>query len=138
MAYTMHIGGPGGTVSPLYQQTDVTLVFTIYQSGQSDAAVAAGTATPQDVSGWAFKWTMQDRHPPLDPPFAAYITKTSEISITGTYNASPSVNTQRVNVPILAADLNVSFGVYKHGLRRTDSGHNTEECVGDCSVEIGP
>ena len=83
---------------------------------------------------------MQDHYPERNPPFTTRIQiATPVVTVSGLYNSNPALNTQVVSVPITAAQLaGVDFGKYRHGLRRTDSGHYTEVTVGDCFVEIGP
>lgn len=95
---------------------DKTLAFEIYSSDE---------ATIQDVSGWAISWVLRK----MGDSNAVVITKTtgeSTVTITGSYNATPATNTQRVNVLITDDDTdNLQPGTYEHALKRTTAGNET-------------
>src|ERR1700741_3945327 len=75
---------------PIYDQTDLT-------EGELPALNEAGPASPADMTGKDLLWDLRRKDNTADP---ALIEKTSGdgISLTGTFNASQSVNTQRVAV----------------------------------------
>jgi hypothetical protein len=122
--------------SKIFCGEDKQLVFAIH---------ASDGVTPQDVSGWAMEWVLRSVHPtPLQadrrwwsswpvvsPPVlpTVHLTKSTSdgsITVTGTYNADPDVNTQRVAVAIADTDTEgLAGGTYKHALKRTDDGLET-------------
>jgi len=132
MAYEYHLTPENG--QKVFYDTDNLLKYTIWQQdGLSDAeleaAILAGTAVPQDVSGWLFAWTMRKK---TNSP-AAIIEKVSTlgIEITGSYNASPGLNTQRVEVQLNDTDtydpdgsptVSVKPDSYVYALKRTNDG----------------
>lgn len=81
----------------------------------------AALTTMQDVSGFALSWKLVTA-----PGQAALITKTSGagIAVTGVFNASPSLNTQRVEITIDDTDTDglSAAASYYHELKRTDAG----------------
>lgn len=121
---------------PLYQSADRTLSFTVYTDGSTDAQIADGTATCLDITGFALRWRLADRNGQK----TVRITKTtgSGISITGTFNATPSVNTQRAVVTLAAADVVADVDTYDHGLWRTDTGNAIPLCTGTAVVKASP
>lgn len=91
---------------------DKQLQFTIY----TDATLAAC----QDVSGFTLSWSLAAR-----PGATVALAKTlgSGISVTGTFNASPPVNTQRIVITLADTDTDaIAFGTWYHELKRTDAG----------------
>lgn len=82
--------------------------------------------TPLNCTGLNFSFMLKINEGDLDA--AALLTKSgSSVTVSGTYNADRSVNTQRVNVSIAANDTRVIPGwtidnnlVYWHELKRTD------------------
>lgn len=112
MARQQHLGGS----EDWFVGEDKTLEFEIYDS--TGAAI-------QDVSGWAIQWVMRK----VFDGNAIVISKTTgagTITITGSYNSDPDVNTQRVAVAITDDDTdNLQPGQYEHALKRTTSGSET-------------
>lgn len=93
-----------------------TLQYEILQSDEQ---------TPLNCSGLTFSFILKTSE--TDPDASALLHKTSEITVTGVYNADRSLNTQRVEVPILASDTRSISGwtllnnlVYWQELKRTD------------------
>lgn len=109
--------------------TDNTLTFTAWQqNSETDAeltaAIAAGTAVPKDVTGWATSLVV--RSSDTDTSTA---TLTASGSVTGVYNATPASNTQRIVVTIADTDIpqydgatGLTPGTYRYALKRTDDG----------------
>jgi hypothetical protein len=103
----------------VFLDTDRILRYTIFQPPPDQAV-------PQDVAAWSFAWVLRA------VGGAALITKTTGgfgITITGSYNADPDVNTQRVDVQLQATDsydseaeLALAPGTYIYALKRTDAG----------------
>ena len=124
---------------------DKNLTFEIFdQAGQTEdeleAAITAGTATMQDVAGWTFEFLVRLKDKTVGTPL---IDKSSgsptEISVTGTYNATRATNTQRVVVSLFDTDTAASDGssvvlapkTYRYSLKRTDAGGETILTYGD-------
>lgn len=106
---------------------DKVLKFPVYQ---------ADGVTPEDVTGWAFAWVLRKRDDDPDPPVLEKTTVGGGITITGTYNADPAVNTQRVEVAIADTDTeNLDAGRYRHSLKRTDEGSETILAFGDAYLQ---
>lgn len=104
MAAKTSIGGDG----KLFAGGDKTLRFEVLD--------AAGV--PVDVAGWTLVFDVRARD---DAPSPALLSKTP--TVTGTYNAVRSVNTQRILVTLLAADTAaLGAGVFRHALARLDPG----------------
>lgn len=119
---------------------DKKLQFAVYnQTGLTDAEllalIDAGTAEPLDVSAWDLIWSLRRKDKSSDP---ALIEKTNGspagITVIGTYNATQSVNTQRVQVQINDTDswdpdaspaVALKAGTYRHSLKRLDDGLET-------------
>lgn len=113
---------------PIYDQTDLT-------DEELLAEIAAGTATPLDVSGWELLFDIRKKDNTADP---AIIEKTTGspggITVIGTWDASQSVNTQRIRVllddtdtydPTASPDVVVKKGTYRYALKRMDDGSET-------------
>lgn len=101
---------------------DKVLNFTVYQSDG---------VTPQDVATWALQWVLRK----TEKSTSALIDKTTGagVTITGVYNVSPALNTQKVVVAIADTDtdaLNPNV-TYRHALKRTDAGSETVLAFGD-------
>lgn len=115
----------------VFFDTDQPVVFTIYAGNPTAAQVAAGTAVPLDVAGFTLAFVVRKK-----PDSAvALIEKTNEgspsdISITGTYNVSPLINTQRIEVllhdydtydPSASPAVEIKAGNYHYALKRIDA-----------------
>ena len=107
---------------------DVSVKFQIGNDDATLDTIDAGTATMVDVSGWAMTFIVRTSDTTLN---AALITKTtgSGITIAGSFNATASVNTQRVVVSIEDTDIPAYDGstglrpkTYRYSLKRTDAG----------------
>jgi hypothetical protein len=90
---------------------------------------------PVDVTGWALEWAL--RHHASDADAVLSKTTSTGISLSGTYNADPDVNTQRVVVAITSADTDpLEAAIYKHGLKRTDAGSESVLTYGDAWLQV--
>jgi hypothetical protein len=97
---------------------DKTLRFTVY----SDTA----HTTCVDVSGYALQYILRKGNSDSDPALITKATGGSGITITGSFNATPASNTQRVLVAIEDSDTSgLKPGSYQHALKRTDAGAET-------------
>jgi hypothetical protein len=112
---------------------DKSIEFTIFD---------ADGITPLDVAAWTFEWVVRAVYPrrlttpARIPPECATATTTPDpalrkesgdgIAVTGTFNADPDVNTQRVVVTIADTDTeSLTPGTYNHALKRLDDGFET-------------
>lgn len=105
---------------------DKTLPFEIYSEDE---------ATIVDVAAFAMRWVLRKRKDD-DAILLDKSTGGSTITITGSYDADPDVNTQRVN--IIIADTDTEFfqpGRYYHTLKRTDAGLATVLSYGDVHLK---
>lgn len=86
-----------------------TLSFEVFAAGS--------TTLMDDVAGFTLQWTAKRGEVVLTK------TTTSGITITGVYNPSRAVNTQRVLVAIADTDTqNYTAGRYQIALKRLDAG----------------
>jgi hypothetical protein len=106
---------------------DKTLPFEVYDGGAESTII--------NVTGWAIEFKMRL---PIEGDRIALTRTTgaSTITITGTFNATPSVNTQRVNVLVEDTDTDhLHPGRYYYVLRRTDAGNETVLAYGDIDLK---
>jgi len=97
----------------IFQGTDVTIEFTVLNDAETAAV---------DVSSWALSWMLKKSKSHLDAD--AKITKTtvSGITVAGTFNSDPTINTQVVRVAILDTNTEtLASGSYFHELKRTNA-----------------
>lgn len=117
------------THDDIFLGTDFERVFHIKNDDESASI---------NILGWALSWMVKRHKDQADN--AALLTKTTAggaIVIAGTFNATPSVNTQRatLTVPDDDTDTEVPEGTYHWELKRTDAGfetvlaYGTLECV---------
>ena len=105
---------------------DKTIPFQIYSSDE---------ATIIDITGWALAWYMR-REIDADTKVLTCTTGGSTITITGTYNSDPDVNTQRANIIIADTDTdNLQPGQYYYSLWRTDAGNETVLAFGTVTLK---
>jgi hypothetical protein len=116
----------------VFYDTDRVLRYTVYAGDPTEAEILAGTAVPVDVSGWAIGWTLRKKPGTTDPPLIhKEIGSPGGITVVGTFNADPEVNTQRVEVLLEDSDtydpgadpaLSIKPGLYSYALKRLDDG----------------
>ena len=107
---------------------DKTLKFAIYD-GSTEATI-------QDVSAFAMAFFFR-KIGESDKKLFTKTTGGSTITITGSFNATPATNTQRVNVIIDDTDTdNLQPGQYQYWLWRTDAG--TETVLAYVTAELKP
>lgn len=116
----------------VFFDTNKRLVFTAYEGNPTAAEILAGTATPQDVAGMEFSWTL--RKTLTSAARLIYKTSGDGITIEGSYNATPASNTQRIVVTLSDKDtydpdadppVSIKAANYFHALKRTDDGSET-------------
>ena len=102
----------------LFTGTDRTLAFEIF---------APDGVAMEDVVGQAFRWSMRKAVSRVEPFRTRHETELcvrttgDGITITGVYNSSRALNTQRVTVSIRDTDTeSLAGGQYEHALKRTD------------------
>ena len=101
---------------------DKAIPFEIYTDDE---------VTIQDVTGFTMRWVLRKRKDD-DAILLDKTTAGATITITGSYNADPDTNTQRVNVIIADTDTeHFQPGRYYHTLKRTDAGFATVLSYGD-------
>jgi hypothetical protein len=117
----------------VYFDTDRLLRYSVYDGDPTAEEIAAGTATPLDVTGWDLAWVLRKKTNSADPPL---IEKTvgAGITITGTFNSDPDINTQRIEVlladsdtydPAASPPVEIKAGSYVYALKRIDAGSET-------------
>jgi hypothetical protein len=105
---------------------DKTIPFEVYSSDE---------ATIEDVTGWAIQWVLR-KTVGDDAIVLSKTTGAASVTITGSYDADPAVNTQRVNVLISDTDTdNFQPGKYQHALKRTDDTFETILSYGDVHLK---
>jgi hypothetical protein len=115
-----------GTSAEWFVGEDKTLPFEIYSDDE---------VTIQNVTGWAMTWVLR-KGKDDDPIVLTKTTGGSTITITGSYNADPDTNTQRVNVLIEDTDTeHFQPGKYYHTLKRTTAGSATVLSYGDVHLK---
>lgn len=97
-----------------YLGEDKVLRFAVYEDNT--------LATPIDVAAFALSWKLTTR-----PGATATLTKTTAVSggitVTGVFNATPALNTQRVLVAVDDTDTDaLEATTWWHELKRTDAG----------------
>ena len=80
------------------------------------------TKLPQDVTGMALAWILSTTAD-LETPLIEKRTGGLGITVTGVFNASRALNTQRVVIAFADTDTDgFDAGVYAHALKRMDDG----------------
>lgn len=122
----------------LFIGDDTTIRFQIGNDDATLATIAAGTATMVDVDGWALSFIVRKADTTTGTPLLTKTTS-SGITITGTFDALASNNTQRVVVAIDDTDTAAADGssvvlkpnTYRYSLKRTDDGSEKILAFGD-------
>jgi hypothetical protein len=123
MARLQHIGAS----EDWFIGEDKTLAFEVYDG--------SAESTIKDVTGFAIEFKMRLRTDG-DRVVLTRTTGGSTITITGSFNADPDTNTQRVNVLVEDTDTdNMQPGRYYYVLRRTDAGNETVLAYGDIDLK---
>lgn len=107
------------TSDSIFLGTDFQRVFEIRDDDETAAI---------DISGWAISWMVKRFKDQADN--VALLTKTTtggHITIGGSFNADPTVNTQRATLSVLDTDTDTAIndGMYWWELKRTDAGFET-------------
>lgn len=109
-------------------ERDQQFVFEILNDAQ-DTAI--------NVTGWATSFMV--KRDKSDADAAALLTNTSGV-ISGVFNATPSVNTQRITVTVADTDClstAIPEGQYRYEFERTDAGYETTLAYGTCEAILG-
>lgn len=123
-----------------WQQTIDTLLTREENEAVLTAAIAAGTAVPEDVSGWTLSFVIlkSDKSEDASTPNLSLSTTDGGITITGTYDPDPDVNTQVISVTVQDTDIPIWNGTtgfrqktYRYSLKRIDDGSEKFLSVGD-------
>lgn len=89
--------------------------------------LVSNTGVPVDMTDWTVRLLI------VSASGAILIDKTA--SITGSYSATRSVNTQRAVVTLTDDDLAIPDGTHQHSWKRTNAGSETVLAYGECVVE---
>lgn len=112
MSYTDHVIKEDGW----FTGEDKIIAITVYVQGTTQAAIKAGLATEQVITGWALVWRLKRNKE--DPDSEALITRTTDdgITIDSTWNAFVSIAAEQTE--------NLEEGNYYGELKRSDAGAN--------------
>lgn len=84
--------------------------------------------TPLDVSALPLEWNLKKTDKASDPGIFTKGTTAGDLTIVGTYNVDPAINTQRVWLTFTPSDTDSGLVkpnvAYRHSLKRLDSGSN--------------
>lgn len=118
----------------IFLDTDLVLPFRVWAGNPTAAEIAANTAVPVDVSGWAMSWTLR-RTVDASSALIEKATGGNGIIVSGAFNVDPTLNEQQVEVTIedtdtydASADPPVDVRPsksYRYALKRTDDGSET-------------
>lgn len=129
-AVTYTIGG-NGTLFVGEDKTFRIEVLTIEFDENGVPIAPSSSSVPVDISGWDIRFDVRKTDKAPDP---AIFSKTA--AITGVYNASRALNTQRAVVSLTDTELNtVTARTYRHSWKRMDDGVETVLSRGDFVVE---
>ncbi len=122
----------------VFFDTDVDLLpFRVYAGNPTALQLTAGDVVPVDCALWSFSFTVRLHEDSPDPALIEKFSASSPvgISVTGTFNADPTVNTQTVIVHLDDTDtydptgsspqVKVDAGRYVYALKRIDDGFET-------------
>lgn len=118
----------------IFFDTNRVIEYRVWQGDPTteDIESSPPSAVPEDVSGMTFGWTL--RKTPKASTVLIQKTMLDGISITGTFNADPAINTQRVRVALSDKDtydpdasppVHIKGGNYHYALKRLDTGVET-------------
>jgi len=108
------------TAATLFLGTDFQYILAVLNEAETAAL---------DITGWSISWMVKRLKSDTDAN--AILTKVSTggtpaIVIAGTFNATPSVNTQRATLALVDTDTGTTApGLYHYEFRRTDEGFET-------------
>ena len=117
------------TLDPLYLGTDFSYAFHVKNDAED---------TSIEITGWALSFVLKVS--PADADTGAILIKTvgSGITISGTFSATPSANTQRATVAIADTDTDVAPECRAWWeLKRTDAGFETILAYGRVELRRG-
>jgi hypothetical protein len=107
---------------------DKNLRFTIYTTSAKTAI--------QDVTSFTLEFLLRRDDQDANAHIVKKITG-SGITISGTYNSAPAVNTQKVTVALEDTDTDgVAPGTYRYTLNRTDSGSEDVLAFGSLPLQL--
>jgi hypothetical protein len=115
-------------------KSDITAadLFFIGEDKQLEYEVLDADGLPVDVVTLPMQWVLRGSVREADPPRISKTTSGGGITVTGVYNATRALNTQRVLVTIADTDTDaLSAQTYKCALKRTDDGSESVLSYGD-------
>ncbi len=138
MAYEFNFTEANG--KELILGDDFVIEFEVFETdgltkAELDAQIEANTVTMKDVTGYALRFAVKKKDTTADPPLIEKITP-DDITITGTFNVSRTVNTQRVRVAFADTDSDptvttLKAATYRYSCKRTDDGSEKTLARGD-------
>jgi len=124
MAEQADIGYDNNQKPDWFVGEDKIFAFTIYQK----TAAGVLTSTPQNITGWALRWDMRRTDSEADPVVLTKASGGSGITITDGPNGQGQVLIDDTDTDTLVPRL------YRHALKRTDSGSETLLLWGSASL----
>lgn len=115
------------TAAELFLGTDYEYPFTILNAAE-DTAI--------NISGWTLSWMVKRKKSDADANKLLEKTTGSGITISGTFNADPDVNTQKATVSVADTDTDtLPAGLVYYELKRTDAGSETVLAYGPLDLK---
>lgn len=117
----------------IFYDTDRALVYTVAEGNPTTEDFASNAYIPADVSAYDLTWVLK-KTAKSAVVLIEKSTTNGGLTVTGTYDADPVTNTQRVRVLIQDTDFYgpeldpvpiVPPGVYQYALKRLDAGAET-------------
>lgn len=119
----------------LFTGTDRLLDVTVRTFDQTKVDGIGDTV--KDITGWALSFVLKRRKGDADVD--ALLTKTTAgggVTIAGTFNADPLVNSQRLTVAIADSDTDaLTPGLAHYEVKRTDAGLEVVLVYGTCRLQ---
>jgi hypothetical protein len=103
-----------------YVGEDKIFAFTVYQKTPEGVL----TTTPQNITGWSLRWDMRRSDNEADPPVISKTTGAG-IAVTSGPNGQGTITIDDADTDALVPRL------YRHSLKRTDPGSETELLFGN-------
>ena len=135
MATNVTIGGDDS--GDLFADEDKIFILEVLTLAPGEEPSAS--SVPTDITGWPIVFDVRKRDDSADPALLSIAA-----TITGTYSATRSVNTQRAQVVVTDDDMHQFKGsnlpdgrekTYRHSWKRTTAGSETVLCRGDFAPE---
>jgi hypothetical protein len=118
---------------------DAVIKFEVFEDDGEPENLEDGTPNPdkgmEDVTSWDFAFTLANVK--AGPALVTKRTGGQGITITGSFNASRTLNTQRVEVSLASADTeDFDADIYHHALKRMNSGAEKLISYGTLPIQV--